>query len=118
MLAEADTIRQIESQDRRDQEVPGVYAIFYGNHCIYIGESSNVAERMANHDYREWLNIPDAKLLWFKSNDRKSVEKELIKTCRPLLNGQGGWLHLLAWNEAKGTPIDGVPRYFGAQDNV
>ena len=112
MLAEADTIQKAKELKDLGQEIAGVYIFFFKNKCIYIGESSNIKKRLASHDYREWLNIPGTQLFWFKCNNRRKAEKELINKYQPLLNNKGSYVNVIAINEARGYPIKEIRRYF------
>ena len=111
MLAEADTIQIIERQDKSNQDIAGVYAIFHKTQCIYIGESSNIKRRLSQHDHRGWFYVPHVQLFWFQCNNRKYIEKKLIELCQPLLNGSGAYKHYAALSEAQGKPCEWAPRY-------
>jgi hypothetical protein len=86
-------------------KVAGIYAIFYKEQLLYIGQSQNIRQRIKEHNYREWLEFPETILLCFENKDRFNDEKILIAKCKPLLNGNGGWLNSCVIREAKGEPI-------------
>lgn len=92
--------------------VPGVYMLFYHTRCVYVGESKDLGQRIAGHEYREWTRLPGAHLLCFPDSDRKNTERKLIEKWCPLLNGEGRFRAYAAIREAQGSPCDWSPRYF------
>lgn len=63
----------------------GCYAITKNGHIVYIGESKNIKKRMATHPLRGLLKNGH-KLKCFPCENRKEIEKELIKFFNPKLN--------------------------------
>ena len=89
---------------------PGVYIVYakvwLGEpQVLYIGESDNIASRMAGHDRREdWEREARGQPLFFvavpiaSAYERERVERKMISRCRPPCNREVEPL-LVSWNE-------------------
>lgn len=80
---------------------PGVYAVWVKNlayeaglaHLLYIGSSNKIGKRLENmqHPYRVAFNRLSGLVYvsFIETEDRLTLEAELIKRHRPILNIQG-----------------------------
>jgi excinuclease UvrABC nuclease subunit len=69
----------------RFPSLPGVYAMFNGDECIYVGESKNLRNRLSNHERRQ--QNPGCNIRFHVCDEHKEFEKLLIKDLRPKKNG-------------------------------
>lgn len=86
-----DDIRYLPRIDAKNGAV-GVYFLFRGDDCIYVGQSKNVHTRVREHrlgrngskdfDTYSWLPVPEEKL--------DQAELHYIETLMPPLNVMGG----------------------------
>jgi hypothetical protein len=64
----------------------GVYFLYDGQHCVYVGESVDVRKRLSGHEH---LNQCDGiGVIWCESSQRKRVECFYIGLLDPRLNHQ------------------------------
>ncbi len=75
----------LPSTVHRPDRVPGVYAFWIGELCLYVGESTNLKQRLAGHPKKRQL--PGSEIRWLACTNHKQVEKWLIETLRPVHNG-------------------------------
>lgn len=65
--------------------IPGVYAFYEGNKCMYVGESINLRKRISTHERKTQLKGCDIR--FFVCDDRRRIEKRLIADLSPVKNG-------------------------------
>lgn len=78
-LAEAHAIEKLPN-------LPGVYAFYKGDDCMYVGESKSIRKRIATHERKRQLAGCDVR--FFVCADRKDIEAWLIKELKPKKNGR------------------------------
>ena len=71
-----------------EQALPGVYAIFRRDVLLYIGQSKNVARRLAKHELRRFFRPSDVVAVRYIRPDENldTVEARLIRRLRPPMN--------------------------------
>jgi len=105
MLQEANTIQK--AKELKDlAHLSGVYAIFFKDKCIYIGQSKDIKKRFQGHDYSNWVEL-GAEILFFETKDRTNAEKILIKELNPPLNNKNSYYNFFAFREAQGLKNEG-----------
>ena len=75
-------------------QAPGVYAIKQGCRWLYIGQSQNIALRIAgrHHPLQIAEGRPGLSLWWMPAGrDRLSLERQLISQHNPEWNGSWQW---------------------------
>lgn len=95
------TSLNLDSIDGVDRKVAGVYAIYKDDLCLYVGQSTNIASRLATHikgKYQEFtkiyvLDIENIGWCDFKDRNKKtqdnillSVEKYVMSILNPIEN--------------------------------
>jgi len=67
------------------ESVPGVYGFWFGGRCLYVGQSTNLRQRLASHEKKRTL--PFCEIRWLACKNHKMVEKWLIMQFEPSCNG-------------------------------
>lgn len=62
----------------------GVYALFDGGECVYVGESSNIPRRLGDHIQEGVKKFNDFRIYYCR--DRKTLETDLIRLLKPKYN--------------------------------
>lgn len=70
----------------------GVYLLLKGDQVVYVGSSTNVVQRLAQHDDKEFDSVA---LVECSEGDRLAVERAYIRANKPPLNTA----HILPWTE-------------------
>ena len=82
------TINKLFSLDSSESKVRGIYVIFKDDICLYVGQSKNVASRLATHLSGKYQNA-DTVLIFVDEEDEDNLipsEKYAIKLFKPIEN--------------------------------
>lgn len=82
------TIEQIMSLSRLTPEIVGIYFLFKGDECVYVGKSRRVHMRVAEHMRRDFRFKDFDSYSWVPCTeaDASSLEAYYIALLRPRLN--------------------------------
>ena len=71
----------------KDNKISGVYAIYKSDVCLYVGQSSNIASRLATHLSGKYADS-DKIFIFESTNDEDLIitEKYLIQKLQPIDN--------------------------------
>jgi excisionase family DNA binding protein len=77
----------------KDEDIPeasGVYMVFSGQECLYVGQSRNIRRRWQVHEHRAKFRraVPAATLAWMLApvSDLRLLERRTAEALRPRLN--------------------------------
>lgn len=70
----------------------GIYFVYDGPVCLYVGQARNLKERWAGHHRKEQIaqKYPDANITWLNAQESEldTLEKKYIQELEPRLNGR------------------------------
>jgi len=72
----------LELDEIQEEVISGVYLLIEKNELIYIGQSKDIKKRVKQHNY----NFDIVLIIIPVEEDKKSIEKELIRQYRPKNN--------------------------------
>lgn len=73
--------------ERTEKSIKGVYAIYKSDICLYVGQSSNIASRLATHLFGKYQDSD--KIFIFEQTDDEDLilnEKYCIQKLKPIEN--------------------------------
>lgn len=106
----------LETIDGLNEKIKGVYAIYKDNICLYVGQSKNIASRIATHlrgKYQEATSIYiwDVRNIGFSNFMERSAEsqKSILNNCEQSLMVKLKPIENLLINMDKEIPTDQQP---------